>query len=811
MSAGEKYAACFCPCVRSRPDANHPIPLSTTVPVEHDRIAGLEQDDEGARIVAEELRLLTVVQKALDDRKAHASAAEAQRRQDEARLLELRDDVAVAKPEDLPALFEQMHHLGALRAQRGRGSQGFVDIRAPYFAHLRLVEGGKRRDVLIGARSYVDGAAGIRIVDWRHAPVSKIYYRYQEGDDYEEELGDRMVEGNVVARRSVAIHAGELVRVACPQGVFVKHGGKWSRAAMHAGKLSARKGDAESAKLGVGADRKIRIDKHLPEIAALLDAAQFELITKPGLVVIQGSAGSGKTTVGLHRAAYLAENEPRRFRPDRMLVIVPNEALRHYVGRVLPSLGVEGVAIGTFARFARRVVPDMFPRLPSAISDSTPPVVSRAKSHAAMHRAMKSMASRAARAFESRVSGAIAKWPGAELASAAWNATADIVVPDVRLHAFGQWLAGKRKLAGVAEATALPPVSHAALEKVVADNRVGPRAVMAAWDELCTSRERLAQTFEGVPGFGAGQLDQVHAWCVRQARVRSEGERDGETPTVDAEDHAMLLRLWQLLRGPILGGDGAPLRFAHVFIDEVQDASPIELAVLIDLADPQDPRRAAEKCVTLAGDAAQRLSDEGHDRGELDWNELLDELGVPHVKLEPLKVSYRSTAEITGFARAVLGPYAHDAEPIATRHGPPVELFEFTSPGEAVAFLADALRTLAQEAPDANVALLARFGPQADVYYEGLVRAEVPNVRRVSKQDFTWEAGFDVTDVRQTKGLEFDEVILLDANASSFPDTAPARHALYVGATRAAHQLWCTTSDETSPVVRRAIEPRDGQ
>ena len=792
-------------CVPLPGDAQKPVPVTAT-PTQAELLPGLENDEEGSRIVSEELRLLAIVKKALDDRRAHASAAEAQRREDEGRLLELRDEVAVAKPEDLPALFEQMHHLGALRAQRGRGAQGFVDAKAPYFAHLRLVEGGKRRDVLIGARSYVDGNAGIRIVDWRHAPVSKIYYRYQEGDDYEEELGDRMVEGNVVARRSVAIHGGELVRVASPQGVFLKHGGKWARAEVHSGKLSARRGDAESAKLGVGGDRKVRIDKHLPEIAALLDAAQFDLITRGGLVVIQGSAGSGKTTVGLHRAAYLAENDPRRFRPDRMLVIVPNEALRHYVGRVLPSLGVDGVAIGTFARFARRVVPDMFPRIPYALSDSTPPVVSRAKSHGAMHRATKSMAARAARAFASRVETTIAKWPGAEIASAAWNATSDILVPDMRLAAFGQWLSGKRKLANVGEASSLPDVTRPALEKVVADNRVGPRAVLAAWDELCTSRERLAQTFEGVAGFGSGQLDQVHAWCVRQARVRSEGERDGEMPTLDAEDHAMLLRLWQLLRGPIVSHDGAAMRFSHVFIDEVQDASAIELAVLIDLAEPHDPRRAAEKCVTLAGDAAQRLSDEGHDRGELDWNELLDELGVPHVKLEPLKVSYRSTAEITGFARAVLGPYAHDAEPIATRHGPPVELFEFTSPGEAVAFLADALRTLAREAPDANVALAARFAPQADIYYEGLVRAEVPNVRRVAKQDFTWEAGFDVTDVRQTKGLEFDEVILLDVNASSYPDTAPARHALYVGATRAAHQLWCTTSDETSPVVRRAIQ-----
>ena len=61
------------------------------------------------------------------------------------------------------------------------------------------------------------------------------------------------------------------------------------------------------------------------------------------------------------------------------------------------------------------------------------------------------------------------------------------------------------------------------------------------------------------------------------------------------------------------------------------------------------------------------------------------------------------------FARAVLGPLAHAAEPIATRHGPPVELFTFSSPGEAVAWLGDALKQLALDEPYANAALVARF------------------------------------------------------------------------------------------------------
>jgi DNA helicase-2/ATP-dependent DNA helicase PcrA len=192
---------------------------------------------------------------------------------------------------------------------------------------------------------------------------------------------------------------------------------------------------------------------------------------------------------------------------------------------------------------------------------------------------------------------------------------------------------------------------------------------------------------------------------------------------------------------------------------------------------------------------------DGDDRGEFDWSALLRDLDVPHTTIEPLKVSYRSTAEITTFARTVLGPLAHDAEPIATRHGPPVEVFTFSSAGEAVAFLADSLRQLAREEPYANVALVARFPQQAEVYFDGLSRAEVPNVRRVAAQDFTWEPGFDVTDVRQTKGLEFDEVVLLETTATSYPDSPQARHALYVGATRAAHQLWCVASDKPSPMV----------
>jgi DNA helicase-2/ATP-dependent DNA helicase PcrA len=804
-------------------------------------VPGLEQDAEGSRIVREELRLLATVQKALDAASGADASAAKGRAADDARLLELRDDVAVAKPEDLPALFEQMHTLGALRAQRGRSASGFVDRSSPYFGHLRLEEAvddergsraaprpgskpaarpSRRRDVLIGARSYVDSGEGIRIVDWRNAPVSRIYYRYAEGDDYEELLGNRVVEGLVVARRGVSIVGGRLARVSAPQGTFVLLAdGRWRRTAGMFAKLETEKrwtarrgGEAREAKLGVGADGQLRQDKHLPAIAAMLDQRQFELIARDaaGLVAIQGSAGSGKTTVGLHRVAYLAFNDPARFRPEKMFVVVPNEALIHYVSRVLPGLGVEGVPVSTFARFAVRLVMHLFPRLPSRISEETPPVVARAKSHPALLRAVAGLAGRVAGDIEGKLRAFAGRWPGGEQVLAAWDATSDGgASPDGRVSMMSQWAAGKRSLGAAPHASSLAEVTRSALEALLSDARPQTRSVTGLWDELLTSKEMLSEAFASVPGFGPMQIDLVHDWCVRQARIRAEGERDGDQPSLDAEDLALLLRCWQALRGPVPDADGKPIRLNHVFVDEVQDASAVELRVLIDLA-------GKERCVTLAGDVAQRTgtvpgAGEGDDQGEFDWNALLDDLDVPHTKIEPLKVSYRSTAEITDFARSVLGPLAHDEVPETTRSGPPVELFTFASQGEAVAWLAEALKQLARDEPEANVALIARFPQQAASYYEGLALAEVPEVRRIAKQDFSWEPGVDVTDVLQTKGLEFDEVVLLETTAASYPVNAQARHSLYVGATRASHQLWCVASEAPSELVRKLRAQTDDQ
>ena len=97
--------------------------------------------------------------------------------------------------------------------------------------------------------------------------------------------------------------------------------------------------------------------------------------------MIQGGAGSGKTTIGLHRLAYLAYHDRRRFRPDRMLVVVFNEALVRYISQVLPALGLKGVGIRTYQEWSARLRASALPNLPRIYSDDTPSAVTRVKKY----------------------------------------------------------------------------------------------------------------------------------------------------------------------------------------------------------------------------------------------------------------------------------------------------------------------------------------------------------------------------------------------------------------------------------------------
>jgi DNA helicase-2/ATP-dependent DNA helicase PcrA len=784
---------------------------------------------EGLPIVHEELEILRRV---LGRLSRDAAQAPQQIEDLGAQMLELRDAIAEAKEEDLASLIDQMHQVAALSRTRGQGRDLPVDPRSPYFGHLRLREANTRRirDVLVGKHTLLDDGDGLSIVDWRNAPVSRLYYRYEEEDAYEEEFDERSIEGDILIRRSLAVVDGGLRRVAAPQGTFVcdRHG-RW-RSAHGAAKPSLEGGVGSAVRvprgqLGIHSDDDApRADKHLQEITALIDRDQFAMITQPesGIVLIQGGAGSGKTTVALHRVAYLAYQDPRRFAPVKMLVVVFNEALVEYIRHVVPALGVEGVNVTTYRRWSAQILQKLGMRLPIHHVDGAPDPVVRFKKHALVLKMIDGLIARQLAEVEGELRERLAERSGGEEVLTAWSRHAPLP-PVVRVE---------RTLAWVRERRELPAGARAAAETALRGAREQMRDVCDDWLELMTDKAALRAAIAALaPGeFSESEVGTIVRWCAAKAELegdrdrlrvsreaaaggeKEEEEEEDDAPAaaraaqaaplvgLDAEDDAILLRLMQSKFGGIFI-NGRRFEYEHIVIDEAQDLCPLEVRVLLDCV-------SAGQSVTIAGDRAQKMI---FDNGFRDWPQLLGDAGLPHVEIQPLKITYRSTRQIMELSRHILGPLHDPSDDLIARPGSEVGFYAFTEVGESVAFLGEALRSLMQREPTASVALIARFPQQADVYFDALRIAEVPRLRRVGRQNFSFTAGIDVTDVRQVKGLEFDYVVILDPTVQNYPEVVESRHLLHIAATRAAHQLWLVCSGRPSKLVPEELVQQAGE
>jgi DNA helicase-2/ATP-dependent DNA helicase PcrA len=653
-----------------------------------------------------------------------------------AELVRLRDEFAAAKEEDKPAIMQQYdHNLALLQQLRDARDKPVVDPASPYFAHLTLTENGKTRDLFLGKATRIDH--GLRIVDWRNAPVSRIFYSYQQGEEYEEQFGARTLVGTVDARRTVTIEGGTLHRIDAPEGVFQREDDAWAEQPRQPARLAGGQGASVTRLTDTPSDRRlgsdargkqVRRDKRLPDIAGLIDPDQFDLITRPasGFLVVRGTAGSGKTTVALHRIAYLAYDDDQ-INSGRTLFLVFSKALRDYVSNVLPSLGIGRVRPKTFPEWAEQQRRSHFKHLPKKYRDDTPEVVVRLKSHPATMVAIERQ--REAVDGAANVEQAIDDWASV--------------------------LTQEHILRPVLEELAPDAFTDAEIRKAV---------------EWCRDRN-----------------DEIVAWM----------EGDRESPALlDREDDPLLLWAHQCRVGPLRFRGRRPLTYRHVAVDEVQDFSPVEVRVLLGVLDKR-------KSITLAGDTQQHVM---ANAGFTNWTEFFGWLGVKGTSVDTLRVAYRSSRQIVTFALRLLGPLSEDDPPLTVREGPPVELFRFTDHGACVAFLADALKALARDEPFASVALVVPNSGIASMYYQGLSASEVPRLRRVVDEEFSFTPGIELVEVRDVKGLEFDYVVIVEASHNAYPPTAEKRRLLHVAATRAIHQLWVTSVGSTSDIVKAALD-----
>ncbi len=688
-------------------------------------------------IVTEELALLAAVRQALE---AHVESSGPSETTAIRELERLREQLLSGRGADdrAAAMRDYDRQEALLRQIRSGRKRTRVAPASPYFGHLRLREGGREWDICLGRGTFIE--AGVSVVDWRNAPVSRLFYRYEQGDEYEEEIAGRTRLGAIVTRRTVTIRDAVLHRVDAQEGTFradPQAPDGWQRTDRAAPRLTGgegsalrvyQAGDAGDRALGaVAGQPAMRADKHLPDIAGLIDPDQFELITRAssGLVVIRGTAGSGKTTVALHRIAYLAFDDPT-VDGELTLVVVFSPALRDYVSHVLPALGVHRVRVCTFQEWASELRRRHFPMLPAEATDELPGIVHRLESHPVMLEIL-----------------------AAQVARTRGKATA-----------------------------------HQALDD---------------WGSALGDVELLAAAVERVaPGaFSRGELERVGDWCGRRYRdlLARLGGEEAPPPVLATEDDALLLRAYQLRAGPLRDAAGQPLQLVHVALDEVQDFSPLEVRVLLDCLDER-------RSMTLAGDTQQHVLQDAGFASWSDFFRHLGLAGTEVNTLRVSYRSTHEIVEFALSLLGELRE--DDTPPETTRSGPPVELFRFTDHGACVAFLATALKRLVAAEPLAAVALLAPSEDVAEVYHQALEGAEVPRLAWVRDQHFSFAPGVEIATVADVKGLEFDYVVLLEASATHYPDSPSARRRLHVGATRAIHQLWLTSVATPSPLTRPA-------
>lgn len=680
---------------------------------------------------------------------------------------QLNDEVKTAKAEDVPSIMYQLNILHSL-AEKLTENNAFPDSSSPFFGHMRIEQEGKQKDLYIGHCALSENELSEKIVDWKRAPIARVFYQYDKGEDFDLDLEDREVSGKVIDKAVLTVQGGRLLRVDRDRQTFIKDSNQnWMNINQEVQELS---GGEQSAygEFGTG-----RTNYQSADVLSLLDKAQFDLVHRdqrhPLLII--GSAGSGKTTVALYRLMQLIQT--RKVYPNQSLVLVPNKGLVKLSQALLEKVSVQRVSIQVLQEWIENVGRRVFPNLPKTVMRSAPLYVQIIKRHHLLLNSLDVLLAEQVNMVEE---------------------TLNVTSEDL-LQKFKQ----RSNLAIVPRVKSLMGPDISQTSSIVVKELV-ERVTNVREDlyHLLTGKKYLDLLHEKSEGkVTTYQLNELKIYQTKMSMgydqdreyLESQGLEVEGQDRIDQEDFILMLLIAKRKWGSLHDVQAPMKRVRHLLLDEAQEVHPFELEVISEFIHEK-------ASVTVAGDAAQQIDEANSFLG---WSDVMTRLGYQDVGVDELNVSYRSPQNITKLAHHVLGPLAPKELPETTKAGGRVLETQIQHSAHGALELTKALRDLSLREPRASIAIICSNMDTAREYYE--VLTELGSARLVQDADFSLKPGIDITIVEHIRGLEFDYVIIPDANANNYPIQPRARKRLHLAVTRAIHQLWIMYSGNKSALL----------
>ena len=606
-------------------------------------------------------------------------------------------------------------------------------LKSPYFGRVDFCfEGDDCPETFyIGLGNFSEGPGKTPLIyDWR-APVSGLFYDFDKGPAFFE-APDGEMKGEITSKWQYKIRNGKMV-YAFESDV----------------KIDDEILKAELAKNG---------DVRLKNIVSTIQREQNAIIrnTKDRILVVQGCAGSGKTSVALHRIAYLLYHDRKNLTSGNVLVLSPNGVFTDYISHILPELGEQNIREMSFDVFAYKELKDTASDCEDRYDE--------------VERQLKGISSETARIKQSAEFAASLRGFALELED-------DIM--------FFRDLKIRKTLIPAAQIRDLfyrrfPGLPLFDRIFTVMDYVVDSQETLMR--KNFTDEEKQAIRDKFLRMYETRDLYVLYNRFLRRMGMESLPKLPAEERVIPYEDVYPILYLKYLLEAP-----KGHRQVKHLVIDEMQDYSYLQYLIL---------QRLFPCSMTILGDKAQTLGDQ-----EQDAAAFLPKLMGKGTRVLTMNRSYRSTVEIMDYAGKLKeGEHPDQID----RHGKEPEVFPVSSFQEVARAVLERERVLEtkdrqQERSFETAAVLCLTESDAKEMYQAIraereKRSEKDAEMRLSyldKNSSRFSEGLVVTTFYLAKGLEFDQVFAVMPREEKSPLIRQAR---YISCTRALHELYVMES-----------------